>query len=175
MPEISRFLGIVIAMFHRDHDPAHFHAYYGNDMVVVEIETGTVKGNFPRRALSHVLEWLEQHREELLLNWVAAKMNQPLNKIEPWSDRMPAPKLISAQYIGGYCLRLAFSDGIEAELCFEDELNGGVFEALRDKNYFRTFLFREQFGSIEWDNGADFSPEMLYQKASQRQNMTARR
>ena len=29
MPEISRFLGIVIAMFYMDHNPPHFHAYYG--------------------------------------------------------------------------------------------------------------------------------------------------
>lgn len=56
MPEISRFLGIVIAMFHRDHNPAHFHAYYGEFMITVEIETGTVSGKFPRRALTHVLE-----------------------------------------------------------------------------------------------------------------------
>ena len=65
MPEISRFLGIVIAMFHREHNPPHFHAYYGSEMIVVEIETGKVTGRFPRRALTHVLEWRQQHREEL--------------------------------------------------------------------------------------------------------------
>jgi hypothetical protein len=30
MPEISRFLGIVIAMYYRDHAPPHFHAIYGD-------------------------------------------------------------------------------------------------------------------------------------------------
>lgn len=83
MPEISRFLGIVIAMFHRDHSPPHFHAYYGNDMITVEIETGKVVGKFPRRALSHVLEWSLQHRDELSKNWELATKKQPLNKIEP--------------------------------------------------------------------------------------------
>jgi hypothetical protein len=29
MPELSRFFGIVIRMFYSDHDPAHFHAFYG--------------------------------------------------------------------------------------------------------------------------------------------------
>jgi hypothetical protein len=29
MPELSRFLGIVITMFYRDHAPPHFHAFYG--------------------------------------------------------------------------------------------------------------------------------------------------
>jgi Domain of unknown function (DUF4160) len=59
MPEISRFLGIVIAMFYRDHAPAHFHAVYGDYEVTVAIETGVVTGRFPRRALRHVLEWYE--------------------------------------------------------------------------------------------------------------------
>ncbi len=83
MPEISRFLGIVIGMFHRDHNPPHFHAYYGNDMIIVEIETGKVTGKFPRRALTHVLEWWLQHRDELLTNWELAVQKKPLNKIEP--------------------------------------------------------------------------------------------
>jgi len=83
MPEISRFLGIVIAMFHRDHAPAHFHAYYGSDMITVEIETGRVTGLFPRRALTHVLEWWQQHREELLADWELANSRQPLRPIDP--------------------------------------------------------------------------------------------
>jgi hypothetical protein len=32
MPEISRFLGIVIRMYYRDHPPPHFHAEYGGRM-----------------------------------------------------------------------------------------------------------------------------------------------
>jgi len=56
MPEISRFLGIVIGMFCREHAPAHFHAVYGDYEVTVEIETGVVKGRFPRRALRLILE-----------------------------------------------------------------------------------------------------------------------
>jgi len=30
MPEISRFLGIVIYMYFNDHNPPHFHAVYNN-------------------------------------------------------------------------------------------------------------------------------------------------
>ncbi len=61
MPEISRFLGVVIAMFYRHHSPARFHAQYGDYQITVTIEAGTVSGEFPKRALSHVLEWLELH------------------------------------------------------------------------------------------------------------------
>ena len=55
MPELSRFLGIVIAMYYRDHAPPHFHAIYGDAEVTIEIATGNVNGQFPKRALAHVL------------------------------------------------------------------------------------------------------------------------
>ena len=66
MPELSRFLGIVIVMYYRDHPPPHFHAIYGEFDITVEIESGKVNGPFPKRALAHVLEWSTLHRQELL-------------------------------------------------------------------------------------------------------------
>lgn len=83
MPEISRFLGIVIAMFYREHGPPHFHAYYGGHHITVEIESGAVMGSFPRRALAHVLEWREVHKGELLEDWRLAGQRHPLKKIPP--------------------------------------------------------------------------------------------
>jgi len=83
MPEISRFLGIVIVMYYRDHPPAHFHARYGRYEITVEIETGIVHGDFPRRALRHVLDWYELHQDELLDDWNLAQQRQPLRPIEP--------------------------------------------------------------------------------------------
>lgn len=83
MPEISRFLGIVIAMFYREHGPPHFHAYYGGHDITVEIESGAVMGSFPRRALAHVLEWRELHKGELLDDWRLASQRYPLKKIPP--------------------------------------------------------------------------------------------
>ena len=44
MPEISRFLGIVIGMFYNDHVPSHFHAYYGEFEITVRIGDGIVDG-----------------------------------------------------------------------------------------------------------------------------------
>ena len=83
MPEISRFLGIVIAMFYRDHPPPHFHAVYGDFEITVEIENGLVRGEFPRRALKHVLEWYELHRNELQADWELTRTRQPLRRISP--------------------------------------------------------------------------------------------
>lgn len=84
MPEISRFLGIIIAMYYNDHSPPHFHARYGENEIRVNIETGEVmSGTFPRRAQRLVLEWLELHRNEILEDWNRAQDRKPLNKIEP--------------------------------------------------------------------------------------------
>jgi hypothetical protein len=83
MPEISRFLGIIITMFYRDHAPPNFHAIYGEYEITVEIESGVIDGRFPKRALKLVFEWLELHRDELLENWRLAEDRRPLNKIEP--------------------------------------------------------------------------------------------
>ena len=83
MPEICRFLGIIIRMYYRDHAPPHFHAEYGEYEITVEIATGIVSGKFPRRALNAVLDWYELHKEELLKDWRLAEQRKPLNSIEP--------------------------------------------------------------------------------------------
>jgi len=80
---MSRFLGIVIGMFYRDHVPAHFHATYGEYEITVDIETRVVHGRFPKRALHLVLEWLDLHQQELTENWQKAKARRPLQRIEP--------------------------------------------------------------------------------------------
>jgi hypothetical protein len=83
MPEISRFLGIVITMFYRDHRPPHFHASYGDYEIEVSITDGVVTGRFPGRALRLVLEWYRLHESELIENWELAENRRPLNKIDP--------------------------------------------------------------------------------------------
>jgi len=83
MPELCRFFGIVIAMLHRDHEPSHFHALYGDQEITVEIETGIVTGRMSKRALRLVLEWYEEHRDELREDWQRALRKEPLEPIAP--------------------------------------------------------------------------------------------
>ncbi len=83
MPEISRFLGIVIGMFYSEHGVAHFHAVYGEHEISVEIESGTIHGEFPERALRLVLEWANLHKQELIENWQLARQGQPLKRVAP--------------------------------------------------------------------------------------------
>ena len=84
MPRLSQFYGIVVAMYHNDHAPPHFHARYGEDEVTVSIESLQVlEGSLPRRALALVLEWSSLHRDELARAWDAARSGRPLDPIQP--------------------------------------------------------------------------------------------
>jgi len=83
MPEISRFLGIIIFMNWGDHPLPHFHARYGDYEITVEIETGVVRGEFPKRALRAVLDWLDREQDTLREDWQLAQERKPLKPIAP--------------------------------------------------------------------------------------------
>lgn len=84
MPEISRFFGIVIQMYWDDHNPPHFHAFYGDDQVIIDIKAlSVINGRLPPRALGLVIEWANLHQVELLDDWEKARNQEALHKIEP--------------------------------------------------------------------------------------------
>jgi hypothetical protein len=84
MPEISRFLGIIIAMFYNDHPPPHFHVRYGRQRAIIGIESVVLlEGELSPRILGLVIEWAAQHRQELADNWDRARRQASLRKIEP--------------------------------------------------------------------------------------------
>lgn len=84
MPELSRFLGIIIYMYFNEHNPPHFHAVYNENKAAISIETlGIIEGRLPSRVLSLVVEWAQDHKEELLSNWNSLKSTGNFEKIEP--------------------------------------------------------------------------------------------
>jgi len=83
MPVVSRFLGIIIAMYWDDHAPPHFHAKYAEYEITVNIRTGVVEGKFPKRALRYVLEWYEIYKEQLIENWELCQNDEAPKPIEP--------------------------------------------------------------------------------------------
>ena len=83
MPVISIFLVIIIAMYWYDHDPQNFHAKYAEYEITVNILTGVVEGKFPKRALRHVLEWYELHKDELIEDWRLCQNDETPKPIEP--------------------------------------------------------------------------------------------
>jgi hypothetical protein len=84
MPEVSRFLGIVIKMFIKDHNPPHFHAFYGGEKAVFSIETGQmIQGNLPPKKAALVTAWAIIHQKELLKNWNSLLKGLDFKKIDP--------------------------------------------------------------------------------------------
>jgi len=84
MPELSRFFGIVIAMYYDDHTPPHFHAIYGSEKAEFRIDPlGVLKGRLPPRALALVMEWAALHQAELLEAWDRRAAGQAPPRIEP--------------------------------------------------------------------------------------------
>lgn len=83
MPVISRFLGIMIYMYWRDHSPPHFHAKYSGEEVEIDIVSGAVSGRMSPRALGLMQEWRELHKAELLADWELASQRKELRDIPP--------------------------------------------------------------------------------------------
>lgn len=70
MPEITRFLGIVILMYFDEHNPPHIHVKYNEYMATIDIRTLNIASGFlPARVRGLVTEWAEPNREELLRMW----------------------------------------------------------------------------------------------------------
>lgn len=84
MPEISRFMGIIIAMFYDEHSPPHFHARYQGMQAAVDIRTLEIlEGKLPPRIRGLVTEWAALHQHELEDDWNLARENKPLLAIMP--------------------------------------------------------------------------------------------
>ncbi|MBI5448086.1 MAG: DUF4160 domain-containing protein [Gammaproteobacteria bacterium] len=84
MPEISRFLGIIIAMFYNDHNPPHFFVRYNEHKANISIKNlAILDGKLPPKVLGLVIEWASIHQSELLKNWELARASKPLNKVFP--------------------------------------------------------------------------------------------
>jgi hypothetical protein len=83
VPELCRFLGIVIYMFFDDHEPAHFHARYSGWRGRFLLNGALLDGHMPPRVLGLIVEWANLHHVELRENWNRARAGLPLEKIDP--------------------------------------------------------------------------------------------
>ena len=84
MPYVSMFFGIIIRMFHREHNPPHFHAEYQGQRGMFDFDGEMVKGNLKsRRAKKLIKEWATLHQAELWQNWEQSKQMGPIDRIEP--------------------------------------------------------------------------------------------
>ncbi len=78
------FFGIVIRIFHKGHNPPHFHATYAEHKIIVEIKNGKIlNGKLPPRALKLIQEWRKMHLDEIERAWDQAQKHQEPKKISP--------------------------------------------------------------------------------------------
>ena len=84
VPIISAFFGIVIRMYYKEHEPAHFHAEHARQQAQFDFNGNLVAGALKsRRARERIKAWAVSHRAELEANWISMKAGKPLESIEP--------------------------------------------------------------------------------------------
>ncbi len=69
-------------------------------------------------------------------------------------------------HLKGFTLRIEFSDGSVKDVDLSEELDGEIFEPLRDPEFFSQVAVNPATGTIEWPNGADLAPEFLQEKGT---------
>jgi len=70
--------------------------------------------------------------------------------------------IVRAKYVDNYCVFLSFNDGYEGRVDLASELEGQIFEPLKDIENFKKFTLEGH--TLSWANGADFAPEFLREK-----------
>jgi len=69
--------------------------------------------------------------------------------------------VLEARHRGDHRVWLRFDDGVDGVVDLSAELDGEVFEPLRDPEYFARFVVDD---TLLWPNGADFAPEFLHER-----------
>lgn len=67
------------------------------------------------------------------------------------------------KYLSGYKLLLTFEDGSLRQVDLAPHLDGEVFEPLKDMSNFKSVHLNSDLDTIVWQNGADMSPDFLYE------------
>ena len=70
-------------------------------------------------------------------------------------------EVVKAEYLDGYRLLLLFNNGEKKIVDLSNSVKGSVYTLLKDIDYFKNFSIK--FNTVEWENGADFAPEYLYE------------
>lgn len=148
-------------MYWSDHAPPHFHAKYNGYEITADIESGVVRGQFPKRALRAVLDWLDLHKDELLENWSLAQQDEPLNPINPYGVAMMFLHTVEVRPLENYRLYIAFNNGEAGEVDLSQRLTGTMFSPLKEPALFATAYHHPELGTVAWANGADLAPEYL--------------
>jgi Protein of unknown function (DUF2442) len=70
--------------------------------------------------------------------------------------------IVDVEVTGEYRLRVTFDDGAVRDVSLEDQLDGPVFEPLRDPELFAQVEVDRESGTVTWPTGADLDPIVVY-------------
>jgi hypothetical protein len=70
--------------------------------------------------------------------------------------------IVDVEVKGEYGLRVTFDDGAVREVSLEGQLDGPVFEPLRDPELFAQVTVDRESGTVTWPTGADLDPIVIY-------------
>ncbi|MCU7835450.1 MAG: DUF4160 domain-containing protein [gamma proteobacterium symbiont of Taylorina sp.] len=84
MPYVSMFFGIIIRMFHNEHNPPHFHAEYQGQRGICNFKGEMIKGNISSKTAKKLIKkWAKAHTKELEINWGKAVQGKQIDRIKP--------------------------------------------------------------------------------------------
>ena len=72
-------------------------------------------------------------------------------------------KIVDAEYVEDYILRLTFNNGEVRLMDFSSLMEKGVCRKLRDLDYFKSFTL-DPF-TVDWNNEIGFAPRLLYERS----------
>jgi hypothetical protein len=84
MPEISRFMGMIIQMYYEDHSTPHIHVRFAENRCKIDFYGNLLNGSIPLTKLHIVKRWTILHRDELLKDWEKIRKGKLPGRIEPW-------------------------------------------------------------------------------------------
>jgi len=170
MPTVSEFFGISICFYFGDHQPPHFHAFYGEFVAQVSIDTLRImRGRLPPRVYGLVAEWAMLHREELRRAWEQAAATAPFDPIAPLTIRLLMERIVAAQPLANFRLWLRFTDGVEGEVDLAHLVGCGVFSRWSDPAEFAKVIVDPKTRTVCWPwegRGIDLDPDVLYAKVT---------
>jgi hypothetical protein len=71
--------------------------------------------------------------------------------------------IVEVEVIGDHTVRVTFDDGAVRDVCLNDQLDGPVFEPLRDPKLFAQVEVDRESGTVVWPTGADLDPIVIYE------------
>lgn len=73
-------------------------------------------------------------------------------------------KIVKAEYVKDYVLRLTFNNAEVRLMDFEPLMDKGICKKLRDMDYFKSYTL-DPF-TVDWNNEIGFAPEFLYERSA---------